>query len=194
MANRATRTLLLLLAISIADLGWVRATDPGIEGEILMLERRIEELRSQESEDEPASARADRQAAIARLEERLAWLRARFAESGSDPTVGRGPVETVTVTAPRPLDPLPVEVIGRAAIEQTATVDLVEVLDALPGISVRRNETFGLGASTIRLEGADPDQVAVLLDGEPFVGGIDGIVDLRDLPAVCPPSRNSSFN
>lgn len=184
MANRTMRALLLLLAVWIADLRWVRATDRGIEEEIQRLERRIEELRSQESEDEPASAHADRQAAIARLEERLVRLRARLAEPGSDPTVGRGPVETVTVTAPRPPDPLPIEVVGRDAIEQTATVDLQEVLDALPGISVRRNETFGLGASTIRMQGADPDQVAVLLDGAPFVGGIDGVVDLRDLPAM----------
>lgn len=78
---------------------------------------------------------------------------------------------------------IPTQVIDKEKIETTATVDLQDVLGEIPGIYVRRNEQFGLGASTVRMQGADPNKVAILTDGRRFRGGIDGVVDLRDIPA-----------
>ncbi|GIW42377.1 MAG: catecholate siderophore receptor CirA [Candidatus Binatia bacterium] len=78
--------------------------------------------------------------------------------------------------------PVPTQVVDREEILATATDNVEEVLDRIPGIFVRRNDQFRLGASTVRMQGADPNKVAVLLDGRRFRGGIDGVVDLRDIP------------
>ena len=78
---------------------------------------------------------------------------------------------------------VPVQVVPRSRIAETATVDIENVLDEIPGLYVRRNEQFGLGASTVRMQGGDPNKVAILVDGRRFRGGIDGVVDLRDIPA-----------
>jgi outer membrane receptor for ferrienterochelin and colicins len=78
---------------------------------------------------------------------------------------------------------VPTQVVDKEKIETTATIDLQDVLGEIPGIYVRRNESFGLGASTVRMQGADPNKVAILTDGRRFRGGVDGVVDLRDIPA-----------
>jgi outer membrane receptor for ferrienterochelin and colicins len=78
---------------------------------------------------------------------------------------------------------VPTQVVPRERIEETATVNVENAIDEIPGVYVRRNEQFGLGASTVRMQGADPNKVAILLDGRRFRGGIDGVVDLRDIPA-----------
>jgi outer membrane receptor for ferrienterochelin and colicins len=78
---------------------------------------------------------------------------------------------------------VPTQVVPRERIEDTATIDVENVLGEIPGLYVRKNELFGLGASTVRMQGADPNKVAILVDGRRFRGGIDGIVDLRDIPA-----------
>lgn len=78
---------------------------------------------------------------------------------------------------------VPTQVIGKTIIEETSTIDLENVLGEVPGLYVRKNEQFGLGASTVRMQGADPNKVAILVDGRRFRGGIDGVVDLRDIPA-----------
>jgi len=77
---------------------------------------------------------------------------------------------------------VPIEAIPRAEIESVATVDIENVLRQIPGIYTRRNEQFGLGASTIRMQGADPNKVAILQNNRRFRGGIGGVVDLRDIP------------
>ncbi len=78
---------------------------------------------------------------------------------------------------------VPTQVIGKQDIEESSTIDLENVLGEVPGLYVRKNEQFGLGASTVRMQGADPNKVAILIDGRRFRGGIDGVVDLRDIPA-----------
>ncbi|HEV7735189.1 MAG TPA: TonB-dependent receptor [Candidatus Binatia bacterium] len=78
---------------------------------------------------------------------------------------------------------VPTQVIGKQLIEESSTIDLENVLGEVPGLYVRKNEQFGLGASTVRMQGADPNKVAILIDGRRFRGGIDGVVDLRDIPA-----------
>ena len=79
--------------------------------------------------------------------------------------------------------PVPTQVIPREVIEQSATVGIEQVLDQIPDLYVQQNVEFGLGASIVRMQGADPNKVAILLDGQRFRGGIDGVVDLRDIPA-----------
>jgi len=80
--------------------------------------------------------------------------------------------------------PVPTQVITREQIEATQAGGIDAVLSLIPDIYVRQNEQFGLGASTIRMQGADPNKVLILLDGQRFLGGVDGVVDLRDIPAI----------
>jgi len=78
---------------------------------------------------------------------------------------------------------VPTQVIPESVIRQTTTVNIQDVLGGIPGMYIRRNEQFGLGASTVRMQGVDPNKVAILIDGRRFRGGINGVVDLRDIPA-----------
>ncbi len=80
--------------------------------------------------------------------------------------------------------PVPTQVITREEIEAVQAGGIDAVLSLIPDIYVRQNEQFGLGASTIRMQGADPNKVLILLDGQRFLGGVDGVVDLRDIPAT----------
>lgn len=110
------------------------------------------------------------------------------AEDPEEPVEPSEPiVEEVTVTATTSaLDSMqvavPTQIITREQITALGTLDLDTVLEAIPGIVVRRNTSFSLGASTVGFQGAAEDQVAILMDGAPFVGDIDGSVDLRDVP------------
>ena len=78
---------------------------------------------------------------------------------------------------------VPTQVVPSERIEETATVTSRTRSARSPGLYVRRNEQFRLGASTIRMQGADPNKVAILVDGRRFRGGVDGVVDLRDIGA-----------
>jgi len=80
--------------------------------------------------------------------------------------------------------PVPTQVITKEEIEAVQAGGIDAVLSLIPDIYVRQNEQFGLGASTVRMQGADPNKVLILLDGQRFLGGADGIVDLRDIPAT----------
>jgi outer membrane receptor for ferrienterochelin and colicins len=80
--------------------------------------------------------------------------------------------------------PVPTQVIPRRQIEETSTVNIEEVLNQIPDLYVQQNQEFGLGASVVRMQGADPNKVAILLDGQRFRGGVDGVVDLRDITTV----------
>ncbi len=98
-----------------------------------------------------------------------------------------GAVDVITVTGTRTAHtiadaPIVTQVITREQIERTTNLDVGRVLDEIPDVYVRQNEQFKLGASTIRMQGADANKVAILLNGRRFRGGIDGIVDLRDIP------------
>jgi outer membrane receptor for ferrienterochelin and colicins len=110
-------------------------------------------------------------------------LRALSAQS----TEGRHRLDEMVVTATmteHPIEdaPVPTQVIRREDIEATSSTNVQEVLDQVPDIYVRRNDQFRLGASTVRMQGADPNKVLILLNGTRFRGGIDGVVDLRNIP------------
>lgn len=77
--------------------------------------------------------------------------------------------------------PVPVQVITRKEIEAVSAVNIAEALDRIPGIYVNQNEQFGLGANTVRMQGADANKVAIVRNGRRFRGGVNGVVDLRDI-------------
>ena len=77
--------------------------------------------------------------------------------------------------------PVPVQVISREEIEAVSAVNIAEALDRIPGIYVQQNETFLLGANTVRMQGADANKVAIVRNGRRFRGGVNGVVDLRDI-------------
>jgi outer membrane receptor for ferrienterochelin and colicins len=106
---------------------------------------------------------------------------------GEAPTRHRMAETVVTGTkTPHAADeaPVPTQVITREEIEAVQAGGIDAVLSLIPDIYVHQNEQFGLGASTIRMQGADPNKVLILLDGQRFLGGVDGVVDLRDIPAI----------
>jgi outer membrane receptor for ferrienterochelin and colicins len=104
------------------------------------------------------------------------------ADDGSAPRAEGGIVVTGTKTPHGEDDaPVPTEVLTREELEATANVSVEEALLEIPDLYVRRNEEFGLGASTIRMQGLDANKAAILIDGRRFRGGIDGVVDLRDI-------------
>lgn len=97
------------------------------------------------------------------------------------------PVDVITVTGTRTAHlisdaPVTTQVITREEIERRTNLDVGRVLDEIPDIYVRQNDEFRLGASTVRMQGADANKVAILLNGRRFRGGVDGVVDLRDIP------------
>ncbi len=108
---------------------------------------------------------------------------------GADAPPARHRMQETVVTGtktPHAADeaPVPTQVITKEEIEAVQAGGIDAVLSLIPDIYVRQNEQFGLGASTVRMQGADPNKVLILLDGQRFLGGADGIVDLRDIPAT----------
>lgn len=105
----------------------------------------------------------------------------------ADPPEGErrdGIVVTATKTEHGESDaPVPTQVVTREEIETIATDNVEEVLGRIPDLYIRRNEEFGLGATTVRMQGLDANKAAILIDGRRFRGGIDGVVDLRDISA-----------
>lgn len=99
-------------------------------------------------------------------------------------TLGETVVTGTKTEHPVDESPVPTQVIPRREIEATATTNVQDVLSQIPDLYVQQNQEFGLGASVVRMQGADPNKVAILLDGQRFRGGIDGVVDLRDIATV----------
>ncbi|MDX2170926.1 MAG: TonB-dependent receptor [Deltaproteobacteria bacterium] len=77
--------------------------------------------------------------------------------------------------------PVPVQVISREEIRSVSALNVAQALDRIPGIFVKQNQQFGLGASTVRMQGTEANQVAILRNGRRFRGGVNGVVDLRDI-------------
>ncbi len=80
--------------------------------------------------------------------------------------------------------PVPTQVVPRAVLEETSSDNIESVINQIPDIHVRRNDQFTLGASTVRMQGLGPNKAAIVIDGQRFRGGIDGVVDLRDIPVA----------
>jgi len=118
----------------------------------------------------------------------LAWPA--VAHAGDEPDepddpalVGDEPILEIVVTATRtetPLgdSPVAVEVIDRDEIEASGAQTLDELLEEHPGMDVSRS----FAGSTIRMQGLDPQQVLVLVDGQRVIGRKAGAVDLSRYP------------
>ena len=74
-----------------------------------------------------------------------------------------------------------VEVITQKDIEESGAKDVSEVLSDLPSVNI--SNYGGLGAlKNIRMRGAVPSQVLILMDGRPLNSPRDGEVDLSTVP------------
>jgi len=92
-------------------------------------------------------------------------------------------VEEIVVTgtrAPRDraTDPLATKVVDREDIEASGAEDVADLLEQVPGVDVQQSQ---LG-SEIRLQGFDPDQILILVDGQRMNGRIGGVIDLSRIP------------
>ena len=184
---------LVMLALSVPTTP-AAAPEPAerVQQEIDTLKQRLLELTHAEATATTDEQRTDAAEKRHRVERRLQTLKQLMAVL--DPTQGvdadgESIVEEITVTAttsalPSSRAPIPTQVVTREEIDALATEDIENVLETVPGIIVQRNTAFSLGATTVSMQGAAPDQVAILMDGKPFVGGVDGVVDLRDIPVT----------
>ena len=88
-------------------------------------------------------------------------------------------VVTATRTAtPRGDAPVAVELITREDIVASGAENLADLLEGQPGLDVERSY---LGAA-LRVQGMNPDQVLILVDGERVLGAKDGVIDLSRFP------------
>lgn len=96
------------------------------------------------------------------------------------------PLDAVVVTAARRLQkladvPVPTELITREQIERSGASDVAQVLLEQTGIEIQGGHPVGTG---VYLQGLGDQRVLVLLDGQPVVGRIAGMVDISRIPVV----------
>lgn len=109
---------------------------------------------------------------------------ARYGVDSSEKSSTSAPVETVVVTGARreellseaAVDTL---VLTRREVELSGAEDLAELLEESPGVQVVR--TFA--GAEIRLQGFDPEQTLILVDGQRLNGRVNGTIDLQRIPA-----------
>ena len=96
------------------------------------------------------------------------------------------PLDAVVVTAARRLQkladvPVPTELITREQIERSGASDVAQVLLEQTGIEIQGGHPVGTG---VYLQGLGDQRVLVLLDGQPVVGRLAGMVDISRIPVV----------
>jgi outer membrane receptor for ferrienterochelin and colicins len=92
------------------------------------------------------------------------------------------PEEIIVITGSRVERPLSqstvaTEVITRKEIESSGAADVADLLANQPGLEIVQ----GLRGSGVRMQGLDPEYVAVLVDGRRVIGRIDGALDLEGI-------------
>ena len=101
------------------------------------------------------------------------------AATPEDEEAGAELVVTATRTATARADaPVAVELITREDIVASGAENLADLLEGQPGLDVERSY---LGAA-LRMQGMNPDQVLILVDGERVLGAKDGVIDLGRFP------------
>jgi outer membrane receptor for ferrienterochelin and colicins len=137
--------------------------------------------------------------AAAALAQELAWAQAAGAADARDTSQPPGqapeepaaeepaeasdaPGEIIVITGSRVERPLSqstvaTEVIAREEIEASGANDVAELLANHPGLEIVQ----GLRGSGVRMQGLDPEYVAVLVDGRRAIGRIDGVLDLEGM-------------
>lgn len=152
-------------------------------------EPRAEEEPPEVSDAQPASAKGEEKAAEAgrappgakpKAEEKPSETKA----DDKSKTAGTSdaPDEIIVITGSRVEQPLSqstvaTEVITRKEIESSGATDVAELLVNQPGVEI----VPGLRGSGVRMQGLDPEYVAVLVDGRRVIGRIDGALDLEGM-------------
>ena len=96
------------------------------------------------------------------------------------------PLDAAVVTATRRLQklddvPVPTELITREQIERSGASDVAQVLLEQSGIEIQGGHPVGTG---VYLQGLGDQRVLVLVDGQPVVGRIAGIIDVSRIPVM----------
>lgn len=110
----------------------------------------------------------------------LGWSRSVFADDDE--------VQEVVVTGTRTPESaqrstVHVDVVTRDEGERRGATNVAEALRGEVGVQVNPSAYGSIGSpSAIQIQGLDRDRVLVLEDGERVIGGIDGAVDLSQLP------------
>lgn len=124
------------------------------------------------AEGEPRAVEGDAHAEQPRPAEERAEPEPRTEE---EPRPARQTVVTATRTERFADDVVvPTEVITRRDIERSGARDLYEVLQTHPGVDFEHS----FGGTGLRLQGFDPEQVMILVDGQRIAGRVRGLVDL----------------
>jgi len=100
----------------------------------------------------------------------------------------KGPVElekvivTATKTEHKPEEvPAAVEVITKEELEQREVYTVQDVLKYLPGIMVRESSGSWGNKGNVEILGMDAKYTLVLIDGQRFVGGHGGTIDIQSI-------------
>lgn len=100
-----------------------------------------------------------------------------YCSAGVDTLPGRG-LEEVVVTATRTERRMggvsvPVTLVGREVIRRSGSLRLADILMEQTGLAVVQG--FGRG---IQMQGLSPEYTLILVDGEPLIGRMGGVLDL----------------
>lgn len=114
--------------------------------------------------------------------------------AGSQPTTGsapssgpeEAPIRQTVITGTRTEHyaedvVVPTEVITRRDIERSGAKDASELLQTQPGLDFEYGN-FNFGGVGLRLQGLNPEQVMILVDGQRVTGRIRGSFDLSRIP------------
>lgn len=100
--------------------------------------------------------------------------------------ITRRPValDALVVTAGRRVQRLadvavPTELVTAREIRESGASDLASVLTERAGVELQGGHPVGAG---VMLQGLDSERVLVLLDGQPFIGRISGMIDVSRIP------------
>lgn len=111
--------------------------------------------------------------------------RARPVKRSNEPPPLTEAIEVTATQVERPVDesPVPVLVLQRRDLERSGSYDLSQTLSFAPGVSIAITENSARGGGPgVEIQGLSGKQVLVLLNGRPFVGDSDGVVDLAAIP------------
>lgn len=101
-----------------------------------------------------------------------------FTTRAQDTTVFKSDMEEVVVTATRSERKLsnvavPTTIIGQKRIAQSGSLRLHDILGEQTGLFI--TQSFGKG---VQMQGLNPDYTLILINGEPMIGRMSGVLDL----------------
>lgn len=94
-------------------------------------------------------------------------------------------IEVTATQVARPVDesPVPVLVLQKTDLETSGSIDLAQAVGFAPGVTIEVTQNSARGGGPgVEIMGLSGKQVLILLNGRPFVGDSDGVVDLSSIP------------